>query len=340
MLKDTLNKGISTPIALTVVIFLFAIIGIVNYWQYTEIQNLKFKVSELEISEKDETIEHGESDGLLKDINDGKSIMWLEPHPDDEVHSPGIFTLACGKGRNKCWVISLIGVDSPPLSENQELRKNRLEAIRWFEEQYLEEYIMLDMPRDQESGGWHKWNWPIGKVKAAYKAQIEEKQPDILLTFTPHGWLDQPEGEHAVISNIITEIQNELTYEPKPKIYWFVNTDQGQRYDRSSPPKTPLDPGYIPYNEHIIYPPTDMIDMDVYSDILGVTYWEAKLEILEHYRHSIGPLDRYLDDSAFLGMNDHKEYFFEVDEETIKGIIQKDLDSYPEPKRPQLPNKP
>jgi hypothetical protein len=155
--------------------------------------------------------------------------------------------------------------------------------------------------------------WTYEEMKANFKEQIDLKKPDILITFTPYGYMDG--FDHAEINQLTMEIWDELTWEPKPKVYWFVNTDQGPRYDKSLPPpgKSPLDPGYTPYNEHLLYPPTDVLDLDVYSEALGKTFWEAKLGIWEHYRDSIPPLDVYMDDFAFRAYNDRKEYFYKVD---------------------------
>ncbi len=53
-----LNKTISTPIALTIILILATIVGVVDYWQYTEIQNIQLEAAELKIPEKKE-IEEG-----------------------------------------------------------------------------------------------------------------------------------------------------------------------------------------------------------------------------------------------------------------------------------------
>ena len=52
-----MNKKISTPIAFFIIIILSVAVGMVDYWLYSEIQNLKFTVSELNIPEKKETQE-------------------------------------------------------------------------------------------------------------------------------------------------------------------------------------------------------------------------------------------------------------------------------------------
>jgi len=45
-------KTISTSIALTIILILAIAVGIVDYWQYTEIQNIKLEVAEIRIPEK------------------------------------------------------------------------------------------------------------------------------------------------------------------------------------------------------------------------------------------------------------------------------------------------
>jgi len=236
----------------------------------------------------------GFGDDLLDFIDAGDSIMGLWPHPDDECFIPGIFTVAGGDRENPCWVVVLISLDSPPYIYNPEKTALRRQAIAWFEETYLEEYINLNMTRVNG-----RWEWTMDEIKAAYKAVIEEKQPDILLTFTRFGF--NGGVQHVLISDIVTEIWHELTYEPKPKIYWFINMDQG-----------PMMLAHGELFEYVTYPPTSVLDLDVYSSVLGKTYWEAKVEIWEQYAPSIGVLNTWMNIPGNLENNDRHEYFMRV----------------------------
>ena len=47
MLKQTLNKGISTPIAISIILILVILVGSFTWWQYTEIQDDGFKPIEI-----------------------------------------------------------------------------------------------------------------------------------------------------------------------------------------------------------------------------------------------------------------------------------------------------
>jgi len=57
MLKETLNKGISTPIAIGIILILVIIVGSFTYWQYDKIEKERNDLPELEFPEKklDET---------------------------------------------------------------------------------------------------------------------------------------------------------------------------------------------------------------------------------------------------------------------------------------------
>ena len=48
-----LNKGISTPIAIGIILVLAIIVGAVDYWQFSEIKDLKVAVTEFKIPEKE-----------------------------------------------------------------------------------------------------------------------------------------------------------------------------------------------------------------------------------------------------------------------------------------------
>jgi hypothetical protein len=64
--------------------------------------------------------------------------------------------------------------------------------------------------------------------------------------------------------------------------------------------------------EKSLYHPTDIINLNVYSNELGKTFWDAKLEVWRHYSSSIPDLARLLVDTKFLQNNDEKEYFRKV----------------------------
>lgn len=252
-----------------------------------------------------QTLTQGE---LLKDIEEGKSIMGFWPHPDDEVYTPGILTMAGDKG-NKIWIVSLVSIEYVP----EKAKEARYQAIDWLEDKYLEEYIDLNMARGPKfKNNWHSWQWDLETIKSKYKKIIEEKRPGILLTFTPYGSCDLI--EHGIISDIVTEIWSELNYEPKPKIYWFINTNQGPRNEVCL--------------ENELYPPTDVLDLNVYSETLGKTYWEAKIELWQKYAPSVPPLNNFLTPDSF-EKDDKKEYFFKVDEKTMEKRLQEDMDVLP-----------
>lgn len=242
---------------------------------------------------------------LLQLIKEGKSIMGCWPHPDDEVYSPGIYPM--GKHyNNQMWIVHLISVDCVA----EEVRDERRAVLQWFEKTYLEKLYNLEMVRGVE-GNWHGWEWvtdPVNPdfsiIKQEYKAIIEAEKPDILITFTPFGFADKI--EHGIISDVITEIWHELEYTPKPRIFWFVNVDQG-----------PLING--PHYEHYRYPPKSM-DLDVYSNVLGRTFWDATVEIWEQYSSSVPPINAFLNHELFYN-NDHKAYWTEADYTIHSSIV-------------------
>lgn len=214
---------------------------------------------------------------LFRDIKKGASIMGLQSHPDDcEAFTPGAFIMAGGDAGNNCWIVSVI----PIHQINSDQQEARAEAIAWFEENYLEEYLFLD-------------GRPLiyDHIKSQLISIIEEKKPDILLTFTPFGWNEHP--EHIMLSAMITDIWDELSY--NPKIYWFIAAGQC--------PSVPSGP----YDMRGMYPPTSILNLDKYSNVLGKTFWEAKLEVYEHYRSSVPGIDACLNES--IQNNNRKEYF-------------------------------
>ncbi len=222
------------------------------------------------------------SNNLRRAIDDAKSIMWIGPHPDDEMFISGTLALAGGDKGNKCYCICIVSPDdiNPDLNIT-----NRKEAINWFKNTYLEDYTSLNETRP--------FSWE--NIKTKIQTIIEEIKPDIIITFSPYGYFNQP--DHVATSMTLTELYNSLSY--KPEIYYVINMDQD----------LPLNKKNYEYNQ---YPPTDIINLNVYSNKLGKTYWNAKIEIWEHYSKSIPDLALLLNNKKLIEKNDRNEYFMSV----------------------------
>jgi len=54
MLKQTLNKEISTPIAISIILILVILVGGFTWWQYGEIEKLRNELPDIELPEKKE----------------------------------------------------------------------------------------------------------------------------------------------------------------------------------------------------------------------------------------------------------------------------------------------
>jgi len=78
MLKDTLSKGISIPIAIGIVLILVIIVGGFTWWQYGEMWKETSELLEIELPEKeDETIEVIEGKYEIINQSDGIKIKIL-----------------------------------------------------------------------------------------------------------------------------------------------------------------------------------------------------------------------------------------------------------------------
>jgi LmbE family N-acetylglucosaminyl deacetylase len=220
---------------------------------------------------------------LLEDIENGKSIMMIEAHPNDEAYTAGIFAISGGHWGNKMWIVCVGSVENVPPENNRTARR---ETIAWFEDKYLEEYINFEYMKP--------FPFESDELRQNILDEIEEKKPDIILTFTPYGWRLVP--EHINVTGLVTDIYDDLSYEPK--VYWFLNAKQG--------------PTFGDHYELDMYPPTDIIDLDIYSDVLNMTYWDAKVEVWDSHGNSQPGIDEFLYSQLFLE-NDKKEYFRRVE---------------------------
>lgn len=231
-------------------------------------------------------ITEGKADQLLDTIKNSKSIMWIGPHPDDENSVAGTLALACGHYEKDCYVFALslienIQPEGEPASPYE--IKARQEAVDWLEATYLKEYIILPGGREGKTAE---------QIYAQVKSIINEKKPDIILTFSPYGYYGHP--DHQVTSKALTKMVNELDY--RPKLYYVINTDQEMK---------------VKHFEHEKYPPTDFIDLKFYSDKLGKTAWDAKIEIHQKYATSVPLVTEMLSDQK-LQNTDKREYFKSV----------------------------
>ena len=79
MLKDTLNKGISTPIAIGIVLILVILVGSFTWWQYGEMWKEETNLPEIEIPEKEEEkLSEGTYMPLEDMSSEEKLISYLE----------------------------------------------------------------------------------------------------------------------------------------------------------------------------------------------------------------------------------------------------------------------
>ncbi len=223
---------------------------------------------------------------LQNAIDDGKSIMFIQPHSDDsEIFMPGTLALAGGDRGNKCYIVCIKSLEDMLQSFDKAARQDE---IQWFEDNYLEEYIFL-------SGSFPSIDNTVSdEIELQLINIIETIKPDTLSTFSPCGYYGHK--EHITTSLIVYNICKKLSY--KPSLYYVINNNQDITLKK--------------HYENQLYPPTDIINLDVYSNKLGKTYWETKLEIWEKYSESVPSLKRLLADTERLQNNDRKEYFMKV----------------------------
>jgi len=196
-----------------------------------------------------------------------KTIMLIEPHPDDEILMPGTIIKHSQDG-DLVYVLCIGSLDNLPPNLDKESRR---QANKWFEANYLKEYIYLNYstPFDWES------------IEGDLINMIELIQPERIYTFSPYGWWNHP--EHKACSNMVSEVIPQLTN--GVELYWFINMDQS-----------------IPFAEHKeyeLYPPTISYNIN----------WDKKLEVWEKYSDSVPDLGILLEDVYRLNDNDRKEHF-------------------------------
>ena len=222
---------------------------------------------------------------LQKDIDSGKTVMFIFPHPDDEAWVAGTLVLVAGDKSTFCYVCCL-GSVANVRAENIDV-PSRLQAIRWLTKTYLRDYIFLD----------NNFTAITPKMLMAMKPKlietIEDKKPDIIVTFSPAGY--DGNHNHKMVSKLVGEAYYSLSY--KPKFYYVINIDQELQ---------------MKVREYRKYPPTDIIELDVFSEKMGKALWDAKLEIWRRYSDSSPALMGITARTKRLENNDHKEYFMNV----------------------------
>jgi len=226
-----------------------------------------------------------DSGELQKDIDSGKTVMFIFPHPDDEAWVAGTLALVAADKGTFCYVCCL-GSVANVRSENIDV-PSRLQAIRWLTKTYLRDYIFLE----------NNFTSITPKMLTAMKPSlieaIEDKKPDIIITFSPAGY--DGNINHRMASKLVGEAYYSLSY--KPKLYYVINIDQELQ---------------MKAREYRKYPPTDIIDLDAFSEKMAKTIWDAKLEIWRRYSDSSPVLMGITARTKRLENNDHKEYFMKV----------------------------
>jgi len=49
-----LNRGVPTPIAITIILIFTIVLGAIDYWEYVQIQRIKREIIEIEVPKKEE----------------------------------------------------------------------------------------------------------------------------------------------------------------------------------------------------------------------------------------------------------------------------------------------
>jgi len=241
-----------------------------------------------------------ENSSLLSLINQGKSIMVFQAHPDDEFMYPGILAYAKSQGCS-IRLICCKNVSQSLTGNNSWQRPIRQAAIDWLNHSCLIQYLQLGITDGSE-------NWT--KIRENFTTQIALRNPEILLTYSPDGYVggSNPTAGHNGVSNAIIQIVENMTV--RPYLFFFINTGQDL-----TPEEGPI--------ESLEYPPTDIISTDFYSPHFGKTLWDHKIEQWMRYSQSMGSttLEALLANSTAMNGNDRKEYFYNY---TSSGIITLD----------------
>jgi LmbE family N-acetylglucosaminyl deacetylase len=219
---------------------------------------------------------------LQKDIEESKTAMFVCPHPDDEVFIAGTIAFS-EKDKDNIFYVLCVGSLDNVRKESIDV-PSRIKAIRWLDKTYLKDYIFLDNIFTKIEPKMAQ------EIKKQVAYMIEERKPDIIITFSPAGY----DGNHnrKMISKIVTDACLLLSY--RPKVYYVINMDQELQFKARE------------YRKH---PPTDIIDLNVDSKRLGKSVWEAKLEIWSHYSDSVPAIMGIMAHTERLEKNDRKEYF-------------------------------
>lgn len=219
---------------------------------------------------------------LEKDIRDGKSVMFICPHPEDEVFIAGTIAFVAGE-KETFFYICCLGSMENLRRENIDV-PSRLKAIRWLTKRYLRDYIFL------ENNFTAITPKVINAIKPKLIEAIENNNPAIIITFSHFGY--DGDQNRRLTSKIVTDILPSLGY--RPELYFLINTDQELNYK---------------FKEYRKFPSTDSIDLNSHSKKLGKTLWEAKLEIWDKYSDSVPSIMGVIARKKRLESNDHKEYF-------------------------------
>ncbi len=134
---------------------------------------------------------------LLSELSSAEKIMWIGPHPDDEVYVAGLLALASLEMGKNCVIVSFTCIES---RKAYNLNSSEILHARYV---YLENY---------EGKTWRE--------KLIKLLSIEH--PDIVITFEPTNGFRSSEG-HAKVAQLVTDVLREKFNEIK--LYYVINRD-------------------------------------------------------------------------------------------------------------------
>ncbi|MBF0500200.1 MAG: PIG-L family deacetylase [Candidatus Riflebacteria bacterium] len=218
------------------------------------------------------SLNKGRASKLYRDICGGKTVMWVGAHPDDEVTAVGTLALAGKYHKNPCYVLAATYWTN--INKSVKNPRERRAANLWEKNEMLTDYMYLPEAWSvtasmTQSGPYFVFSQP-DVIKQGIKDVLERIRPDIILTFTPHGFYGNP--AHVQINKMVTELAGgELSY--KPDVYWWVYMDD-----------------FLPsevYGEYKMYQPTDQIDLTEKPEGSATSLWETKLKTVKAYSTTV-----------------------------------------------------
>ncbi|MFH1896420.1 MAG: PIG-L family deacetylase [bacterium] len=223
---------------------------------------------------------------LSKIFETSNSVMWVGPHPDDELFVAGTLGHLCKDLNYNCTIVAF--------GENPDLIEGNKQSAQFLNADYIRLPDIMGKTNHNCGGKKNSGeninciveSWIKKGIKEELVKIVNEKKPDIVFTFEPESTIEVSQT-HVASSMVAKQAIEESKVNPHH--YYVIQTPHLAEKDFDK-------------------------DKSKATDVIELTnkLWSYKMEVIGFYSFYYPSLEQLIDDQPYQQSRLHKEVFREV----------------------------